>query len=131
MSSFFTVSVFEMVPLLDFGGFLSFWARLEVVVSLESNPSSSDVLRRLDRRFGATDNLSSELSAFLFAIVPWLVQQRNGTRREKIMSHVGSFNCSKVTLLVRILGRECPKGAKKVDRGRLAAVKLEQWRPIS
>jgi hypothetical protein len=66
-----------MLPLLDFGGFLAFWARLEAVVFLETiNSSSSDVLRRLDRRFGATNNPSSELSAFRFAIVPLLAQRK-------------------------------------------------------
>ena len=69
---FFTVSVFEMVPLLDFGGFLSFWARLEVVVSLENNPSSSDVLRRLDRRFGAVTVFPQNFPPFSLPLFPGL-----------------------------------------------------------
>jgi len=78
VSSTLMVSVFAPLPLFNFGGFVSFWGQLKVVVFLgTTNSSSFDVLRRLDRRFEAVDS-PPELSAFLFGIVLHLLNDRYG-----------------------------------------------------
>jgi hypothetical protein len=73
-------SVFALLLLINFGGFVSFWGRLKVVVFLgTTNSSSFNVLRRFDRRFEAVDS-PPELSAFLFGIVLYLTTGMEAAR---------------------------------------------------